>query len=141
GLARPVYSAYGSTCWCYTADVPHRDYDLGRAAALLDEAGLRLGPDAMRRQDGQPVRLRLLYGPSGSVIRAQTAAIVRESSREFDLEQRRRIYQEIQRVLVEDQAYIFLYENMMAEGINNRIGGIRPSPLGLEWNIHEWYVK
>ena len=40
-----------------------------------------------------------------------------------------------------DTPYIFLSLDLAYEGISNRIGGIRPSPLGLEWNIEEWYVR
>jgi len=38
--------------WVYTDDVPHYDYDPGKAAALLDAAGWRVGPDGMRRNSG-----------------------------------------------------------------------------------------
>jgi peptide/nickel transport system substrate-binding protein len=80
GLARPTYSAYGPTCWCYNPDVPHRDYDLDRARALLDDAGFVPGPDGIRVKDGQPLHLRLVYGPA-SETRARIADLVRESFR------------------------------------------------------------
>ena len=51
------------------------------------------------------------------------------------------MYFEIQHILTEDQPYIFLYQDKSYIGLNNRVGGIKPSPLGLEWNLHEWYVK
>ena len=215
GLARPVYSTFGPSCWCYNPDVPRRDFDLARARELLDEAGFRPGPDGIRIRDGQPLRLRLLYGPLSNIVREQIARMARDNfrqigvdlqvvgmdwgaylaalktppfawdlnlggwaatidphwmyqiwsedqipslnhgayrnpaieelfqqgAREFDQETRRRIYGEIQRILAEDQAYIFLYGSKAYEAVSNRIGGIRPSPQGLGWNIHEWYVK
>jgi peptide/nickel transport system substrate-binding protein len=215
GLAQPTYSAYGPTCWCYNPDVPHRDYDLDRARSLLDEAGFLPGPAGIREKAGQPLHLRLVFGPQSSEVRAQIARLARESwhqigvdveitalpwelylhwlrtppyawdlqvggwqatidphwmhqiwsadqipnlnhgayrntqldalfqqgAREFDQDARKRIYQQIQQLLVEDQAAIFLFQNKSFVGVSNRIGGLRPSPLGLEWNIQDWYVK
>ena len=37
------------THWAYAADVPHWDHDVARANQLLDEAGLRRGPDGIRQ--------------------------------------------------------------------------------------------
>jgi peptide/nickel transport system substrate-binding protein len=68
-------------------------------------------------------------------------ALFLEGSRAFDRDARRQIYQEIQRLLAEDQAAIFISQDKAYTAVNKRIGGIRPSPLGLTWNIHEWYVK
>jgi peptide/nickel transport system substrate-binding protein len=215
GLARPTYSGYGPSCWCFNPDVPRRDYNPDRARALLDEAGLAPGADGLRSLDGQPLRLRLLYGPASSEVRERIAMMARDSPRrlgieveiialpwdaylaalktppfnwdlnvngwsgtidphwmyqiwsqdhipslnaggyrnaalerlyqegirQFETSARLRAYQEIQRVLAEDQAAIFLFESKNYMGVSNRIGGIRPSPLGLGWNIHEWYVK
>jgi peptide/nickel transport system substrate-binding protein len=216
GLARPTYSAYGPSCWCYNPDVPHRDFDLAKARELLDQAGWRPGADGIRVKDGQRLQLRLLYGPNTNKVREKIATIVQDSFRqigvqveitglewaaylsalksppytnwdlnvggwqatidphwmyqiwsednipdlnagayvnkqveelfkkgvrEFDLAARKQIYGEIQRILAEDQPYIFLYQVKSYEAINNRIGGIKPSPLGLEWNLEEWYIK
>lgn len=41
--------------------LPTRGYDPAKAAAMLDEAGWKLGPDSMRRKDGQRAVLRLYY--------------------------------------------------------------------------------
>ncbi len=85
GLARPQYSAYGPSCWCYNPDVPHRDYDPIRARELLDEAGFVLGADGMRQRDGEPLRLRLVYGPR-SESRSGIATIVQDSFRQVGVE-------------------------------------------------------
>ncbi|HEY7064308.1 MAG TPA: hypothetical protein VII06_22720 [Chloroflexota bacterium] len=78
---------------------------------------------------------------AGAYRNPQVEALFAQGAREFDPEARKQIYQEIQRVLTEDQAAIFIMQDKRWAGVNNRIGGIRPSPLGLDWNIHEWYVK
>jgi peptide/nickel transport system substrate-binding protein len=51
--------------WAYTPDVPHYDYDPKKAAALLDEAGWRPGPDGIRSKNGQRLSL-ILIGVTGS---------------------------------------------------------------------------
>lgn len=46
-------------------------YDLQKAAALLDEMGLRMGPDGVRRmKDGRPVRFTLTYASDSAVYPA-----------------------------------------------------------------------
>jgi peptide/nickel transport system substrate-binding protein len=215
GLAQPIYSAYGPTCWCYDPDVPHRDYDLAKARELLDQAGWLPGPDGIRVKDGQRLQLRLSYGPNGNKVREKIATVAQDSfkqigvqadvtglewaaylsmlttppfdwdltvlgwsatidpywmyqvwsednipelnmgayrnpevealfkkgGREFDQAQRKQTYGQIQRILADDQPYIFLYMDKSWTGVNNRIGGIKPSTLGSEWNLEEWYVK
>jgi peptide/nickel transport system substrate-binding protein len=213
-LARPIDSAYGPSCWCYTPDVPKREYNPDRARQLLDEAGWPVGPDGIRTKDGQRLQLRLIYGPASSRVRAsiaqvaqeafrqvgvavdiiqlewgtylarqrdpsawdlsvagwqatidphwmyqiwseenipdlnaggyrnpQVEALYKQAAREFDQERRKQLYFEIQRILAEDQPYIFLFQDLSYTGVNNRVGGIRPTPLGIEYNLHEWYIK
>jgi len=215
GLAEPIYSTFAPTCWCYDPDVPHRDYDLDRARALLDEAGYVPGADGIRARDGTRLALRLLYGPNTNRTRQLIATVLQASfhqigvdvqitglewsaylaalrtppfawdlnvggwsatvdphwmyqiwsaegipdlnagayqnptvealfeqgAHELDQAKRKPIYDEIQRILAEDQPYIFLYANKAYEGVNNRLGGIVPSPLGLDWNLEQWYVR
>jgi peptide/nickel transport system substrate-binding protein len=78
---------------------------------------------------------------NGAYRNPDVEALFLQAAWELDPGARTRLYQEIQQVLVEDQAAIFLVQEKAYAGVNNRIGGLRPSPLGLEWNIHEWYVK
>jgi peptide/nickel transport system substrate-binding protein len=51
--------------WAYTPNVPRYEYDPAKAAALLDEAGWRPGPDGIRTKDGQRLTL-VLIGVTGS---------------------------------------------------------------------------
>jgi peptide/nickel transport system substrate-binding protein len=51
--------------WVYSDEVPHYSYDPVQAAALLDQAGLRLGSDGKRRDAegrGQPLELMTTAG-------------------------------------------------------------------------------
>jgi peptide/nickel transport system substrate-binding protein len=214
-LARPTYSAYTPSSWVYNPDVPRYDHDVEKAKAMLDAAGWKVGPGGIRQKDGQPLKLRLIYGPNTSktaervVTVAQQAwgdvgaqvevqgfewgtflgqmheepfdwdvyfgtwsstiephwmnQIWREDSipslnavgyvnkhleelfdqgvREFDREKRTKIYQEIQSILSTDAPYVFLTFNMAYVGMNNRVGGIEPTALGIGYNRERWYIK
>ncbi|MGB8260051.1 MAG: ABC transporter substrate-binding protein [Terracidiphilus sp.] len=48
GHARPAASLLPPTHWAFSDAGPHWDYDPARAQQLLDEAGLRPGPDGVR---------------------------------------------------------------------------------------------
>lgn len=54
-----------SWSWAYTPDVPRYDYDPKQAAALLDQAGWRPGPDGIRVKNGRRLSL-ILIGVTGS---------------------------------------------------------------------------
>jgi peptide/nickel transport system substrate-binding protein len=215
GLARPTYSAFTPSSWVYNPDVPHYDFDLEKAKSMLDQAGWRVGPGGIRQKDGQPLKLRVIFGPNTSktaervVTVAQQAwndvgvdvevtgmewgtylaqlrqepfdwdvnfgvwsstiephwmnQIWREDSipslnavayvnkhleelfdlgvREFDREKRKKIYQEIQSILSTDAPYVFLTFNLSYTGINNRVGGIEPTAIGITYNRERWYIK
>jgi peptide/nickel transport system substrate-binding protein len=64
-----------------------------------------------------------------------------QGAREFETEKRKTVYQEIQTLIVNDAPYIFLTADKSYVGINNRIGGIEPTSLGIGYNIEQWYVK
>jgi len=63
--------------WAYNPNVPRYDYDPGRARTLLEQAGWKPGPDAVRTRAG--ARLSLLFViPQGSTA-AQTEATLVQS--------------------------------------------------------------
>jgi peptide/nickel transport system substrate-binding protein len=215
GLAAPTYSAYPPSCWCYNPDVPHYAYNPERGRQLLAEAGWVAGPDGIVRKDGEPLRLRMLYGPNTNRVRERIATVAQQEFRqigvdlelqglewaaflsaiksppfdwdmtvlgwsstvdphwmyqvwseknipnlnagayvnkrveelfqdgvrEFSPDQRKRSYQEIQKILADDLPYLFLTMSKAYVGVSNRIGGIEPTPLGIRHNIEQWYVK
>ena len=216
GLAQRIYSVYVPTSWVYSPDVPHYDYDPEEARELLKEAGYEPGPEGILVKNGEPLKLRLLFGPHTSKVREQIATITQAQfkdvgveveiqgmewgafleatssepfdwdmivggwwatldphwmlqiwSEEFipdlnfgayvnkevedlfaqggkppcDKESRKKVYDEIQRILAEDAPYIFLFQSKSYAGVNKRIGGIVPTTLGIGYNLEEWYVK
>jgi peptide/nickel transport system substrate-binding protein len=58
----------------------------------------------------------------------------------FDQEARKRYYFKLQEILAEDQPYTFLYVPYAMPIIHNRFKGIKPAPIGIDYNFIEWYV-
>ena len=51
------------------------------------------------------------------------------------------IYGEIATILAQDQPYAFLFAPYNLIAVNERVGGVAPSPFaGLHWNLADWYV-
>jgi peptide/nickel transport system substrate-binding protein len=78
---------------------------------------------------------------AGAYVNKNVEELFKEGSGNCEADARERIYGEIQKIIAEDSPYIFLYYNKAYDAINKRIGGIKPSPLGIGYNIEEWYVK
>jgi peptide/nickel transport system substrate-binding protein len=58
-----------------------------------------------------------------------------------DEARRAAIYGEIATVLAHDQPYTFLFAPYNLIAVNERVGGVAPSPFaGLHWNLADWYV-
>lgn len=58
-----------------------------------------------------------------------------------ECDSRKPIYDEIQRIIAADAPYIFMFQSMSFAALNKRIAGVRATPLGIGYNIHEWYVQ
>ncbi|MBI4253535.1 MAG: peptide-binding protein, partial [Candidatus Rokubacteria bacterium] len=54
--------------------------------------------------------------------------------------ERTRYYHRLQEVLAEDQPIVFLYFRDALPVVSSRVKGIVPSPNGIRYNFHEWYV-
>ncbi len=66
GLAQRQYSTVVPTNKYYNSDVPHYDYNIEKAKSLLAEAGYTPGMGGILEKDGQPLKLKLIYGPNTS---------------------------------------------------------------------------
>lgn len=78
---------------------------------------------------------------AGAYRNPEVERLFQQGSREFDQASRKRTYGQIQSILTDDQPYIYLYVDKSFTGVNKRIVGIKPSPLGLDWNIEEWSTR
>jgi len=54
--------------------------------------------------------------------------------------ERTRYYHRLQELLAEDQPIVFLYFRDALPVVSSRVKGIVPSPNGIRYNFHEWYV-
>lgn len=81
----------GQDCWtdtwlppvhpaAFPPHLPRYPYDRERAIQLLEAAGWHPGPNGIRRQDGQPLRLTLTF-PAGEPILDRVAQMVKEDWR------------------------------------------------------------
>lgn len=62
---------------------------------------------------------------------------------EFDFEKRRKIYQEIHKILYDDQPYTWIYFRPILSAINKRISGVQFSPRGIYGfspSFYAWWV-
>lgn len=77
GLAQPCSGPYSPLMPAYDPSVKPVAYDLAKAAALLDEAGWRPGPDGVRVKDGKRFEFKLLTN-KGNVAREKTVLILQQ---------------------------------------------------------------
>ncbi|MBD3263756.1 MAG: peptide-binding protein [Candidatus Omnitrophica bacterium] len=66
--------------------------------------------------------------------------LLERGRRIFDIEKRKKIYYRMQEILAEEQPYIFLYVPDNLPIIHKRFKGIEPAPIGIGYNIEEWFV-
>jgi peptide/nickel transport system substrate-binding protein len=67
-------------------------------------------------------------------------ALLEKGRRTFDINERKKAYFRIQEILAEDLPYIFLYVPDATPIVNARFKGIKPSPIGITYNLPKWYV-
>jgi peptide/nickel transport system substrate-binding protein len=67
----------------------------------------------------------------GGYSNAQVDKLFEQGRAEFDPEKRAMVYQEIQKVIYEDQPYIFLFNSQTLWAVHKRIRGVQFSPRGL----------
>lgn len=60
--------------------------------------------------------------------------------RTFNMEDRKKAYYRIQEILADELPYIFLYVPDATPIVHARFKGIKPTPIGIGYNFHKWYV-
>lgn len=78
---------------------------------------------------------------AGAYVNKQMEGLFTQGSKEFDLVKRRQIYGQIQKMLADDEPYVFLYEAQSYAGVSKKVAGITPTPLGIEYNLNKWFVS
>ncbi len=85
GIEMPGDSDQPPFFWAYDRNVQRYPYDPLRAAALLDAAGWRTGPDGMRSKDGQPLQLTLVSF-TGSTTASETEVLLQSMWRKVGVD-------------------------------------------------------
>jgi peptide/nickel transport system substrate-binding protein len=67
-------------------------------------------------------------------------ALLEKGRRTFDIVERKKAYFRIQEILAEEVPYIFLYVPDATIIVSARFRGIKPSPIGISYNLPKWYV-
>ena len=66
--------------------------------------------------------------------------LLKEGRRLFDVEARKKIYQEFHRILYEEQPVCFLYVSDALPVVHRRFQQVEVSPIGVGYNLIHWYV-
>lgn len=54
---------------------------------------------------------------------------------------RKPIYDQIQQILADDSPYIFVSQDESYAFYNKRVGGIKPTAIGIDYNIEQWFIQ
>ncbi|MBI3379057.1 MAG: peptide-binding protein [Nitrospirae bacterium] len=66
--------------------------------------------------------------------------LLEKGRRTFNMEERKKAYFRIQEILAEELPYLFLYVPDATPVVHARFKGIKPSPIGITYNLPKWYV-
>jgi peptide/nickel transport system substrate-binding protein len=67
-------------------------------------------------------------------------ALLEKGRSTFDIEKRKKAYYQIQEILADELPYIFLYVPDATPVVHSRFKGIKPTTIGISYNLPEWYV-
>jgi peptide/nickel transport system substrate-binding protein len=67
-------------------------------------------------------------------------ALLKKGRSTFDIKERKKAYDRLQEILADDLPYVFLYVPDATVIVNGRFKGIKPSPIGITYNLPKWYV-
>ena len=86
GQAKRLCSVFPPTSWAYTPDVPCYEYDLDKALAAFAAAGYSQQDGVMVDADGNPLTLKLIYGPNTSQTLELIAVTVQDQLSQLGIE-------------------------------------------------------
>lgn len=78
---------------------------------------------------------------SVAYINKDVERIFEEGGATYDLEIRKEKYAAAQKQIVDDAPYVFLFYSKTNFGVNDRIRGVDPKPIGLSWNSEDWWLE
>jgi peptide/nickel transport system substrate-binding protein len=63
-----------------------------------------------------------------------------EAAATYDINVRKEKYAKVQEMIAADSPYIIISYRKRASAQNNRVQGIEPTALGIDWNQEDWYI-
>ncbi|MDD5634897.1 MAG: peptide-binding protein [Candidatus Omnitrophica bacterium] len=66
--------------------------------------------------------------------------LIMKGRREFNPEERAKIYKKIHSLISEDAPYTFLFFPYATPAVNKRFEGVKAAPAGISYNFIDWYV-
>jgi peptide/nickel transport system substrate-binding protein len=67
-------------------------------------------------------------------------ALLERGRRTLDQAERKKAYDAFQKILHEDQPYMFLYTPYSLPILTARIQGVVPAPAGISYNFTKWWI-
>jgi peptide/nickel transport system substrate-binding protein len=86
GQAKRLCSVYPETSWVYNPDVPCYEYDRERALEEFAKAGYTLQDGKLVDENGEQLRLTLVFGPNTDQTRGLIAVTIQDFLREVGIE-------------------------------------------------------
>ncbi|MCI0526791.1 MAG: ABC transporter substrate-binding protein [Nitrospira sp.] len=86
GQAKRLCSVFPETSWVYTADVECYDYDTDKAVEAFAEAGYTFQDGKMLDENGEQLKLKLIYGPNTNKVRELIAVTAQDYLAEIGIE-------------------------------------------------------
>jgi peptide/nickel transport system substrate-binding protein len=75
-----------------------------------------------------------------SYANAEVDQLLERGRKTCEQSERKRAYDRMQEILAEDQPLVFLFFRDTLPVVSSRVRGIAPGPIGIEYNMSEWYV-
>jgi len=86
GQAKRLCSVYPETSWTYNPDVPCYDYDPEKALEEFAKAGYTLEDGKLLDENGEQLKLKLIYGPNTSQTLELMAVVIQDYLRDVGIE-------------------------------------------------------
>ena len=86
GQAKRLCSVFPETSWVYNPDVPCYEYDPDQALEAFAEAGYTFQDGKLLENNGEQLKLKLIYGPNTSQILELVAVTVQDYLRDVGIE-------------------------------------------------------
>jgi peptide/nickel transport system substrate-binding protein len=79
---------------------------------------------------------------AGAYVNKEVDQLFQQSVTEFDQVKRKAIFFKIQDLITNDAPYAFIYNNQSYTALNKRIGGVKPTRQGVNYNAYaDWFIQ